>query len=113
VLLNSAPIFLDATLAEDELAVTSPRWRAETKFKILGIDDDEIRMAFDKDNEGNREILSKASQLIQDCLANKPYKLNRGANTAFVQKILDFATDEDLPLEKYDKLMKSQTTTSL
>jgi hypothetical protein len=94
-----------ATLAEDELMITSPRWRAETKFRILGIDEDEIRMAFDKENEGNREILAEASQLIQDCLAGKPYKLNRGANTAFIQKIMDYATDTDLPLEKYEKLM--------
>ena len=85
--------------------VTSPRWRAETKFRILGIEEDEIRMAFDKDNEGNREILSEASQLIQDCLAKKPYKLNRGANTAFIQKIMDYATDTDLPLDEYNKLM--------
>lgn len=94
-----------ATLAKDELAVTSPRWRAETKFRILGIDEDEIRMAFDKENEGNREILAEASQLIQDCLAGKPYKVNRGANTAFIQKIIDYATDTELPTEKYDKLM--------
>jgi CheY-like chemotaxis protein len=42
---------------------------------------------------------------IQDCLAGKEYKVNRGANTAFIQKIIDYATDTDLPLEKYDKLM--------
>jgi hypothetical protein len=32
-------------------------------------------MAFDRENEGNREILAEASQLIEDCLAGKPYKL--------------------------------------
>jgi hypothetical protein len=96
-----------ATLAEDELAVTSPRWRAETKFRILGIDEDEIRMAFDKENEGNREILSEASQMIQVCLEDKPYKINRGANTAFCQKIMDYAYDtEDLPEDKFTKLMQ-------
>ncbi len=94
-----------STLAEDELMITSPRWRAETKFRAAGVDEDEIRMAFDRENEGNREILAEASQMIQDCLAGKPYKVNRGANTAFLQKILDYATDTDLPQEKYDKLM--------
>jgi hypothetical protein len=95
-----------ATFQPDELMILSPRWRAEQKLRTAGIEEDEIRMAFDKDNEGNREILSEASQLIQDCLAGKPYKLNRGANTAFIQKIMDYATDTDLPLDEYDKLMK-------
>ncbi|MEW6126737.1 MAG: hypothetical protein AB1757_06840 [Acidobacteriota bacterium] len=93
-------------LAEDELAITSPRWRAETKFRAGGVDEDEIRMAFDKENEGNREILAEASQMIQDCLASKPYKVNRGANTAFCQKILDYAIDTDLPMDKFNKLME-------
>lgn len=96
-----------ATLAEDELMITSPRWRAETKFRAAGVDEDEIRMAFDINNEGNKEILAEASQMIQDCLEGKESKLNRGANTAFLQKILDYATDaDDLPQDKYDKLME-------
>ena len=94
------------TLLPDELAITSPRWRAETKLRAIGVEEDDIRMAFDRENEGNREILSEASQLIQDCLAGKPYKLNRGANTAFIQKIIDYATDTDsLSDEEYMKLM--------
>lgn len=95
-----------ATLTDDELAILSPRWRAEQKLRTIGVEEDEIRMAFDKENEGNREILSEASQIIQDCLAGKEYKLNRGANTAFVQKILDYATDTDsLTQEEFDKLI--------
>jgi hypothetical protein len=94
-----------ATFQPDELMILSPRWRAEQKLRAIGIEEDDLRMAFDRENEGNREILSEASQLIQDCLAGKPYKLNRGANTAFIQKIIDYATDTDLPLEKYQELM--------
>lgn len=94
------------TMPEDELLITSPRWRVETKLRIAGIDEDEIRMAFDKE-EGNREILAEASILIQDCLKGKPYKINRGANTAFCQKILDYAYDtEDLPPDKFNKLLE-------
>jgi len=95
-----------ATLLPDELAILSPRWRAEQKLRIGDFEEDELRMAFDRENEGNREILSEASILIQDCLAGKEYKLNRGANTAFIQKIMDYATDTDgLTDEQYDKLM--------
>src|SRR5207245_1641426 len=97
---------LFATLTPDELLVTSPKWRAKTKFQTAGIDEDEIRMAFDMEGDQNKEILSEASQMIQDCLAGKPVKPNRGANTAFVQKIVDYATDTDLPMNEYMKLMK-------
>jgi len=95
------------TLQPDELAIISPRWRAEQKLRAIGIEEDDIRMAFDVQNEGNREILSEASQMIQDCLEGKPYKINRGANTAFVQKIIDHATDTNsLTDEQYMKLME-------
>ena len=96
---------LFATLTPDELAVTSPKWRVKTKFRIAEVDEDDIRLAFDLQEDGNREILSRASQMIQDVLEETPIKLYRGANTAFVQKIIDYATDTDLPLDQYKKLM--------
>jgi len=95
-----------ATLTPDELMITSPRWRAEQKLRIGGIEEDEIRMAFDMQNEGNREILAEASLLIQDCLKGKPWKINRGANTAFVQKIMDYAYDTDVKDEEFNKLIE-------
>lgn len=88
----------------DELAVTNPKWRAQIKLQSVEIDDDEIRMAFDLQDEGNREVLSKASQMIQDCLAGKPWKPFRGANTAFCQKIQDYADNAD-DLKQADYLM--------
>jgi hypothetical protein len=94
-----------ASLTPDELAVTSSRWRAEQKLRIGGIEEDEIRMAFDMQNEGNREILAEASMAIQEVLQGKTPKLNRGANTSFIQKILDYATDTDLKQTEYDSLM--------
>lgn len=94
------------TFTPDELAVTSPKWRAKVKMQALDIPDDEVRLAFDLHDESNREVLSRASQMIQDCLEGKKYKPYRGATTAFVQKIVDFATDNDLSLDEYNKLMK-------
>lgn len=94
------------TLAPDELAVTSPKWRVKIKLQSLEIPDDEIRLAFDLQDETNREVLSKASEVIQNCLTGKPYKPYRGATTVFVQKIVDYATDNELPLDEYNKLMQ-------
>lgn len=50
-----------ATLQPDELAILGPRWRAEKKFRAIGIEEEHIRMAFDRENEG-REIVAEASQ---------------------------------------------------
>lgn len=94
-----------ATMAPDELAVTSPKWRVRTKLQIAGVDEDEIRMAFDLEGDQDKEVLARASQMIQDCLEGKPYKPYRGATTVFIQKIVDYATDTDLPLAEYKKLM--------
>lgn len=96
-------IFL--TLQPDELQIISPRWRAEQKLRIAGVEEEDIRMAFDRENEGNREILAEASMAIQEIIAGKEAKLNRGANTSFIQKILDYATDtEALEPALVDKL---------
>lgn len=94
-----------STMAPDELAVTSPKWRVQTKLRAIGRDEDDIRLAFDLAGEQNKEILAEASLMIQDCLKGKKVKLNRGANTAFVQKIVDYATDSELKQGEYDKLM--------
>jgi hypothetical protein len=94
-----------STLQPDELMILSPRWRAETKLRTAGLDEDDIRMAFDIDTDGNKEILAEASQLIQDCLAGKEYKMNYGANTAFVQKILDYAMNDAKDDAEFEKLI--------
>jgi hypothetical protein len=94
------------TLAPDELAVTSPKWRVKTKLQAIGVDDDDIRSAFDLEGEYNKEILSEASKMIQDVLQNKPVKPFRGATTAFVQKIIDYAVDNDLEMAEFEALMQ-------
>ncbi len=97
-----------ATISADptEAAVVSPRWRVEQKLRAAGYSEEDIRLAFDTQNEGHRELLQEAAMAIEDIVAGKQPKVNRKANTAFVQKILDYATDNtynDFPL--YTKLM--------
>ena len=58
--------------------------------------DEQIRVATDVMNDGNAEILSEAAMAIKEILDNKEPKLNKGATTGFVQKILDYETDHDL-----------------
>jgi|TARA_Y100000310_G_C20703059_1_gene831909 hypothetical protein len=70
------------------------KWLLETILRESDFDDEEIRIAMDTENEGEREIMSEAADSIQMIIAGKEVKLNRGATTGFVQKILDFATDK-------------------
>jgi hypothetical protein len=94
------------TFTPDELAATSPKWRVKVKLQAMEVPEDEARLAFDLQDESNREVLSRASQMIQDCLKGKPYKPYRGATTAFCQKILDYATETDLKMPEYTKLLQ-------
>ena len=88
-----------------EAAVVSPRWLVEQKLRAAGFEEIDIRMAFDTQNDGNREILVEAAQAIEDILAGKEVKQNRGANTAFVQKIMDYAFDQDVKTDQFENLI--------
>lgn len=86
-------------------AVVSPKWLVEQTFRAAGFEESDIRIAFDIQNEGNREILQEAAMAIEDIVSNKPVKINRGANTAFVQKIMDYAYDHDLKPGVFETLI--------
>lgn len=84
----------------------SPRWVVENVLRNGGWEDQDIKVALDLQNEGNQEILSEAAQAIQDILEGKAPGLNRQANAAFVQKIVDFATDNNVSMPVYTMLMQ-------
>jgi hypothetical protein len=87
------------------VSAVSSRWLIEQNFRAVGFLEEDIRMAFDKENEGNREILQEAAMAIEDIVNGKAVKPNRGANTAFVQKIMDYAYDHDLKTGVFEKLI--------
>ena len=91
--------------ADPELrAMINPRWRIQEILKHGSFEEAEIRTALSKES-GNIELLSEATQSIQQILKGKVPKINRGANTAFIQKIVDFAVDSDVAIDIYKKLM--------
>jgi len=55
--------------------------------------EDEIMSIMDKDGDPNRELMQEADEAIQDILLHKNVKLNRGANIAFLQRILDYTIE--------------------
>lgn len=66
---------------------------------------DEISSAMDTQNFGNKELMSECAEAIEDLIQGKYPPLNRGANTRFVRKIMDYALDNDLKKNIYDRLM--------
>lgn len=83
----------------------NPTWLAEQTLLGGMFDDEDVRVALDTENDGNREVLARASENIQAIIKGKTPKLFRGATTAYQQKILDFATDNtDDDFELFVKL---------
>lgn len=80
----------------------SMKWLFENELRLGGFDDEQIQQAFDIQGEESRELMQEASKAIQDILLGKTPRLNRGANAAFLQKILDFDIDK-LDYIKLDK----------
>lgn len=69
-----------------------------------GFSPDEIRKLFDKD-DATDEMLSKASQDIQKLLEGEKLLPYLKANTAYMQKILDFMMDNDMTPAQDKKFM--------
>jgi len=79
----------------------NPQWANEQILLNGEFTDEEVRAALDVENYGNREVLARAAEALEELVAGKTPKIFRGANTAFQQKLLDFAmdnTDDDMAL---------------
>jgi hypothetical protein len=75
--------------------------------KVAGASEDDIRQLLDVDNFGTAEILSEAERDIEDLLEGKVIKPNRVANAAYLQKFVDFLSDneEDMTDEQYSRIV--------
>lgn len=71
-------------------------WLIRQILKQGEFTDEQIRVATDKLSDGNVEILSEAAMAIKDIISGREVKMNRGATTGFVQKILDYEMDHEL-----------------
>lgn len=82
------------------------KWRVEQLLRFGDYDDEEIRVALDTQNYGKRAELAKAAEDIQAIIRGDRPKLYRGATTAYIQKITDFATDStDEDMQLFKRLM--------
>lgn len=88
----------------DLMLQVNPQWVIKEILKTGEYEEEEVKMALSKEGI-DLELMSEASQAIQEILKGKKPKLNRGANTSFMQKIIDFAYDNEIELEKYKALI--------
>lgn len=97
---------LMAVQANPALAQTvNAKWLLEQILTTGDFNDEDVRRALDKD-WGNNELLAEAAEAIDKIVRNIEVKPNRGANAAYLQKILDYAvddTEDDFAL--FNKLM--------
>ena len=83
----------EITSDQEVNSLLSPKWKIKTSLKLGGFNEDDLEEALDKENDINRQLLEEADEAIQDILLGESPALNRGANTSFLQRILDFDTD--------------------
>lgn len=75
------------------VSTVNPKWRDIQVLKAIGFSDEEIKEAYALVDPGLKTLLSEAAQAEEDIVNGKDPELNRGANAAFMQHIVDFATD--------------------
>lgn len=85
----------------------NPDWIIEQILRNSEFEEQDIKKATNIKDYGNEEILSEASIAIQEIITGKKEapKINRGANMAFIQKIVDFANDNDIKENIFMNLM--------
>lgn len=87
----------------------NPSWRAEELLRSVGeYDDQDIKIAMDTKNYGNRLEIARAHEAIEEIQAGTKPDPFYGATTIFMQTIHDFAVDNrnSLGMAKYQQLIQ-------
>jgi len=77
-------------------------WLSETILRQGDFNEEDIRRAMDINSDGNDEIMSEAAKAIQEIVQGKTPSRNRGATVGFVNKIIDYAEDNNFGNLKTD-----------
>ena len=82
----------------------NPQWRATELLRLAEYEDQDVKAALSPEMI-NLEILSNASQAIQEIMKGKEPKTYRTATLAFVEKIKNFALDNEMERSVFDKMI--------
>jgi len=89
----------------DKVATVNPKWKDMQRLKAAGYDEEEIKEAYSLVDPGLKELLSEAAQAEQDIVEGKTPPLNRGANAAFIQHIMNFADSLSMKDKRKESLI--------
>ncbi len=89
----------------------NPRWKDRQILKTAGFNEEDVKEAFSTDDGASIELFSEAARAVEDIVSNRKVELNRGANIAFMQKIIDLGEElaDDIPLAKFNEIMDYAT----
>jgi len=86
---------IDRILKTPELkAQVGQKWLLRNVLKIGEFSEEEIRDAMSGEEGGDNELISEAARAVELIREGEEPKLNRGANTAFIRWIINYAMDE-------------------
>ncbi len=88
----------------------NPQWRLKQLLQIAGWDEADIKMALNKGEGLDMELLSEANQVIQDIILGKEPKKNRAANVSFLRYLLNYAYQR-IDFDKVEGERKEQQKT--
>lgn len=85
----------------------NPKTATEYEATIAGFNPDEVAQLLDVKDYANAKLMAEAERDIQQLLKGKKVEPNASANTAYSQKIIDYARDnkENIDLETFGKIM--------
>jgi len=86
------------------LATVNPQWRDREIMKQSGFTDEEIKEAFSPDTASSKKLIAQADEAIEDIEQGRKPRMNRGANTNFMQRIIDYAESVDISDKMFNAL---------
>ncbi len=88
------------------LTTVNPQWKERQILLLAGMTEEEIKDAFSSDTFATREILAEAAEAEEKIIQGNTPPLNRGADSNFMQHIVDYAINtENLTDEQFKALM--------
>lgn len=79
-------------------------WYLREWLVLGGYDQEDTRIALDTNSDADDDQLAEAAQAIEDIITGRKPKMNRGATTGYIRKIVEYAFDTELDAGIVQKL---------
>lgn len=86
------------------LATVNPVWKDMEMMRSAGYTEEEIKEAFSVDDPMSKRLKADAYQAIEDIEQGCRPRMNRDANTSFIQTIIDYAKGHDMDDAVFNEL---------